>query len=173
MTACRATKDRISGMQVAGERMGAAVLLTVLIFSVTACDVMPADRISTRDVHAEALASVTGPMLFPTVKPPQLDHVTVGSVNGLYQLRVQHHDINVVVCSTPPCLENARTLRTVETGAEPVVFAIDYAGLGQNPTPTPELNAELTEFWSTAEFVDERPSWLTMDLYPGVFVNQS
>lgn len=152
-------------------RASASVLvrgvIVLLVFATTACGATTEELHSGRDLYAETLADFTGPTLFPAVKPPQLDFVTLTIINGQEFLDFQHRDIHVRVCSPPQCGENARTLRTVEVGLEPTMFNIAYAGTGQMSTPDPVLNAELTEFWNNVEFVPERPDWLTMDLWPG------
>lgn len=152
---------------------GAAGLITsrcalVLLMVVTgACTLTSDEQLASRDLYTEALAGIRGPTLFPAERPPQLDYVLLQSVEGQELLALQHRDIQVFVCPDSPCGEHVRLLRSIEVGSEASEFTIEYAGLGQIPTAEPELNAELTEFWSNVEFVAERPDWLTMDLYPG------
>lgn len=143
------------------------VVLCILVLSAS-CSTGRRTEVNRRDIYGETIRLITGPLLFPAEAPPQLDSVQLASVDGMEVLAVQHHDVNVVVCTSSPCGEGTRVLRTIVAGDDRTKFTVEYAELGQMPGPDPQLNEELQAFWGNVRFVDERPDWLTPDLYPTV-----
>lgn len=133
--------------------------------SAPATDVARDGRTPAVDYYDEVLASISGPILLPVSRPPDLSHVYLISANGQQALGVEHSRLAIYV--GPSGSGGGWPLRQVDVPAAPGgSFSISYRDVNKNASSTPPpMDETLRAYWTTVQFQNERPAWLTADLY--------